>query len=268
MFKNKKFTKPLSLVKLLPNIITLTALAIGVSSIRFALEQRWEFALISVLASSLLDALDGRLARFLKVSSDFGAELDSLSDFINFGVAPALIIYVWEFKSLDTKLIAWSSVLLYIICTAIRLARFNSDLIAPASEKKHFEKYFFKGVPAPFGALIVLLPIMTEIESISFELAKFKNNNYFLSAYLLMVGFLMASRIPTFSLKYIKISPEYIWLGLLITGVSIISIINYTWYVLPLFVAVYFISIPFSCFFYYRWNQKYSNKLSGQVTSK
>jgi CDP-diacylglycerol--serine O-phosphatidyltransferase len=256
MFRNKRLNKPLSLIRLLPNVITLTALAIGVSAIRFSLEGRWEFALLSVSVSALLDALDGRVARFLRVSSDFGAELDSLSDFINFGVTPGLIIYIWAFRELDTKLLAWGCVLLYIICTAIRLARFNSDLISPSKVNKQIDKYFFKGVPAPFGAIIVLLPIMTEIEAISLEPVSFKNNNYFLSIYLVFVGFLMASRIPTFSLKYIKISPEYIWLGLLIAGALIISIINYTWYVLPLLVAIYFLSIPISCWMYYLWSYK------------
>lgn len=138
---------------LIPNLVTLLALCAGLTAIRMAIDQRFELAIGAILLAAVLDALDGRLARMLKSTSRFGAELDSLADFVNFGVAPAVILYVWAFKAVPS--LGWLAALTFALCTALRLARFNSELDEP---KPAWRRNYFIGVPAPAGAIVVLLP--------------------------------------------------------------------------------------------------------------
>ena len=140
--------------RLVPNIITVGALCAGLTAVRFAIAGKWEFAAIAILVAAVLDALDGTIARLLKAASDFGAELDSLSDVVAFGVAPALIIYFWSLSTIGG--FGWAAALFFAVCCALRLARFNSTLeTRPAYAFK-----FFTGVPAPAGALLSLLPLV------------------------------------------------------------------------------------------------------------
>ncbi len=138
---------------LLPNLVTLLALCAGLTAIRMAIDSRYELAIGAILLAAVLDALDGRLARMLKSTSRFGAELDSLADFVNFGVAPAVILYVWAFKAVPS--LGWLAALTFALCTALRLARFNSELDEP---QPAWRRNYFIGVPAPAGAIVVLLP--------------------------------------------------------------------------------------------------------------
>jgi CDP-diacylglycerol--serine O-phosphatidyltransferase len=242
---SSKYRPSFLFIKLFPNVITLLALAVGLSSIRFAIEDKWEMAVVSIIIAAILDGFDGRIARMLNATSTFGAELDSLADFVNFGVAPVIVLYLWSLHTFKYKLLSWGAVLLYNSCMAIRLARFNTAMI-----NEVLPRHFFVGVPAPIGAILVLLPIITEFDiAIDYE---FSVKQYLLSTivYVTIIGFLLASRIPTVSLKYISIKPEYVWVSLLISSLSIILAIIYPWYVLPCAGLIYLFAIPFGAYAY------------------
>ncbi|WP_082597175.1 CDP-diacylglycerol--serine O-phosphatidyltransferase, partial [Pseudovibrio sp. POLY-S9] len=184
---------PLRIV--LPNVVTLLALCSGLTAIRMAMEDRWDMAIAAIFLAAILDALDGRVARMLKGSTKFGAELDSLADFVNFGVAPGIILYAWMLE--DASSLGWIASLLFSICMALRLARFNVALDDP--NKPKWASKFFTGVPAPAGALTVLLPIYLERLGVPHwnELA------LPVALYTMFVGLLMVSQLPTFSGKQI-----------------------------------------------------------------
>lgn len=236
---NKKAPRYLSLAKLFPNIITITAICFGLSSIRYALDQKWEIAVILIIIAGVLDLADGRLARFLNATSNFGAYLDSLADFINFGVAPAIVIYLWKLGGIVTKGIGWALVLFFAVCMAIRLARFNSDL---DDDKEGWSEMFFKGVPAPIGAYLALMPMMV---SFRFEI-DFSQYLPFLSIYIVIIALLLVSTVPTFSTKKIVISREYLSLFFSVFALILTVLIIEPWLVLPILGVVYLIIIPFS----------------------
>lgn len=178
---------------LVPNLVTLLAVCSGLTAIRMAIEERFELAVACIVFAAILDALDGRLARALKAETRFGAELDSLADFVNFGVAPAVVIYIWVTGSLGA--IGWLGALVFAIACALRLARFNVALDDP--DAPAWSQHFFAGVPAPAGALMALLPMYL---SIVFDLSR-EGLAIPVLVHLVVVGMLMSSRIPTFSAK-------------------------------------------------------------------
>jgi CDP-diacylglycerol--serine O-phosphatidyltransferase len=246
--KLRKLREPLPFKYLLPNLITIVGLAVGMSSIRFALEERWEIAVECIIIAAMIDGIDGRIARLLNATSTFGAELDSLCDFANFGVAPSLLIYLWSLNQFEFKLISWCAVLIFIVCMSIRLARFNTSIHDPNLKNSKLAKYFFVGVPAPSGAMLALIPIMLDFDlttSLGFQI---KSHALATAVYLIVIGFLMASRIPTLSLKQISIKPEYIWISLFTFGALIITTIIYPWYVIPFLGVVYILTIPVTAF--------------------
>ena len=237
-----RLDKPLPFIKLLPNLVTLVGLAIGMSSIRFAMDGRWEAAVTCILVATFMDALDGRIARMLNATSMFGAELDSLCDFANFGIAPAFMIYLWSFQKIEYKLFAWAAVLLFIVCMAIRLARFNTT--TPDDDPR--VKDYFIGVPAPVGAVLLLMPIMVDFDLSTTLGFNIRSHTLWITFYQIVIALLLPSRLPTFSLKNLHIKPEYIWASLLASGVFIISLTLYTWYVLPFLGILYLCVIPVS----------------------
>ncbi|MBL6621883.1 MAG: CDP-diacylglycerol--serine O-phosphatidyltransferase [Rickettsiales bacterium] len=236
---NRKFP----LIYLFPNLVTIISLCFGMSAIKYSLEGRWELAVGLLVTSAFLDGMDGRLARMLNASSKFGAELDSLTDFINFGVAPAFILYNWSLQYFPVKVIGWAVALIFTICGAFRLARFNSGL---ALDDVKMDK-FFVGIPAPCGAGLTLIPIMV---SFQYEFFLFKEIPAILAFYLLVIGFLMASQIPTISVKHIEISSKMMFPTLLLCTVFIVSLLLKPWIILPLMGVIYILTIPFSviCF--------------------
>ena len=163
MARNAKLLKPkrrtqirrISVNRMIPNILTLLALASGLTAMRFAFQERWEMAVFAIAVAAILDALDGRVARLLKGASKFGAELDSLSDFVCFGVAPAIILFLWSLQ--DAGRVTWVLVMLYTMCMGLRLARFN--VAVNDDDEPDWKNRFFSGVPAPAGAGLVLLPM-------------------------------------------------------------------------------------------------------------
>jgi CDP-diacylglycerol---serine O-phosphatidyltransferase len=190
--KKRRF-RPVPLRLIIPNVITLLALCLGLSAIRFAIEGRYEFAVFAVFGAAILDGLDGRIARLLKGTSRFGAELDSLADFVSFGVAPVVILYTFTLHSL--KSFGWIVVLVFACSMALRLARFNVMVDDPS--RPEWTKAFFVGMPAPAGALMALLPLYASF--LGLPLAWYVGP--FVALYLLAIAFLMVSTIPTFSGK-------------------------------------------------------------------
>ena len=190
--------------QIFPNLVTLLALCVGLTAIRMSIELRFDAAIAAIAIAAFLDGVDGRVARLLKGTSRFGAELDSLTDFLNFAVAPAILIYVWALDELGA--IGWIAALIFVICGALRLARFNVALEAP--DRPEWQSSYFVGVPAPAGAMISMLPIYLEFVGIP---------HGFLTAplvliYTIAIGLLMVSRVPTWSGKMVgrRISREYV----------------------------------------------------------
>ncbi|MBQ8677750.1 MAG: CDP-diacylglycerol--serine O-phosphatidyltransferase [Alphaproteobacteria bacterium] len=236
-FSKQKLTS-LPFRKIAPNIVTMLALCAGVTSIRYSVQQDWAKAVIYIFIAAVFDGLDGRVARFLKGSTKFGAELDSLSDFVSFGVAPAILLYQWSLASLPK--FGWFFCLLMVIGQAMRLARFNTMLEAePQPEYWH---NFFVGVPAPAAAAIAVMPLMISFDFP--ELNHIVRSHCFCATLLCLVSFLMVSRIPTISTKRLKI-PAYMLIPLMLVVALFASfIITQPWLTLGLMVICYILSIP------------------------
>lgn len=224
--------------KMIPNLLTLTALAAGLTAIRFSLQDRWEHAALAILAAAILDALDGRIARILKGSSKFGAELDSLSDFLSFGIAPAMMLYLWALQ--DTGRFGWALVVLYAICCALRLARFNTMIEDP--NQPAWTRNFFSGVPSPAGAGLVLLPM---ILSFQFGEDLFRRADV-VSVCLVAVGALFVSSFPTFSFKKVRVPHKWVLAFLLAFALAAIGLLTNPWSTLTVILTAYLISFPFS----------------------
>ena len=234
----KKRFRDLSINRMIPNILTLLALAAGLTAIRFGLDGRWEHAVLAIIAAAVLDALDGRIARLLKGASKFGAELDSLSDFVCFGVSPVLVLYLWTMK--DAGRLGWVLVMLFTICCGLRLARFNvmmEDHDAPAWQAR-----FFTGIPAPAGGGLVLLTMV-----LSFQGGEgFFRQPWVVGIFMLMIAGMLVSTIPTYSFKKLKISRHWILPTMLITAAIAVFLINAPWLTLSVVGLAYICSIPLS----------------------
>jgi len=230
----------LPISRLFPNVITIMAICFGFTSIRYALDSKWDVAVTFIIIAGFLDVADGRLARFLKATSNFGAQLDSLADFVNFGVSPAAVLYLWYLQEINIKGMGWAMVLFYVICSAIRLARFNSDLAI--QDRPDWKEGFFTGVPAPAGAYLAVLPIMLNFK---FDIIEYVHP-ILVGIYLIIIALLMSSRIPTFATKKLIIKKEYVSLVLVVTGLVTGVIIMEPWIVLPFLGIIYLISIAFS----------------------
>jgi len=224
---------------LLPNLITLLALCAGLTAIRVAVEGKLELALAAIVFAAMLDGIDGRLARLLKGTSRFGAELDSLADFVNFGVAPALILYFWGLHDLGHA--GWIAALVFAICAGLRLARFNVMIDDP--NKPAWAGNFFTGVPAPAGAITVLLPIYLFF----LGMPKSVVVAWFTMAYTLAIAFLMVSRLPVFSGKQFgsRVPPDMVLPIFIFVVLFIALLIAYPWPVLTIGTLAYLASLPF-----------------------
>ncbi|MHA1597810.1 MAG: CDP-diacylglycerol--serine O-phosphatidyltransferase [Alphaproteobacteria bacterium] len=224
--------------KMIPNILTILALSAGMSAIRFGLQDRWEYAALAILAAAILDALDGRIARILKGASKFGAELDSLSDFISFGVAPSMMLYLWAMQ--DAGRFGWMLTLLFSVCMALRLARFNT--IDEDQDQPSWTRNFFSGVPAPAGAGLVLLPMI-----LSFQFGDgFLRQPALVALFLIVVSALLVSSVPTFSFKKIKIMTKYMVPFMILVGGVITALVSAPWTTLTAVLVAYLATIPFS----------------------
>ncbi len=223
---------------LLPNLITLLALCAGLTAIRLAIEGRLELALAAIVFAAVLDGIDGRVARMLKGTSRFGAELDSLADFVNFGVTPALILYFWGLHELKSA--GWIVALVFAICAALRLARFNVMIDDP--NKPAWAGNFFTGIPAPAGALTVLLPIYLYFLGVPNGLVTIWVTFF----YTLAIGLLMVSRLPVFSGKRVgkRVPPEIVLPVFVVVVLAFALLIAYPWEVLSVSAVIYLVCLP------------------------
>ena len=232
---------------LLPNIITLVGVCLGISSIKFSIDGNYSLAVIFIAIAAILDALDGRIARLLKGTSEFGKELDSLTDFVSFGIAPVLILYFWELNSYGK--LGWAITLIYSVCCVLRLARFN---LTKTDKAEAWKNNYFEGIPSPAGGLLILMPLF-------FELSNLKINfdiTIIVPYFTVLIAFLLVSKIPTLSLKKISVSPKTTVFILLGIGTTFISLLFYTFKTLLIFCCFYLISIPISFFMYKNHNKK------------
>ena len=229
-----------SISKYIPNFVTLLSLTCGFTSIRFSFYEDWKIAVYLILLASVFDFFDGWFARKLKEGSNFGAELDSLSDFVSFGVAPSVLIFLWSTNTLSS--IGWAATLFFVICAALRLARFTADIYITNKPIDHNE--YFVGIPSPAAAGIVLVPLFLYFE---FNLVEF-NNKYLNLFLVLLVGFLMISKIPTLSLKKININKKFNTWFILIMVIVFILMISKIWLTLSCLLILYIFSIFYTIF--------------------
>lgn len=229
--------KKLSIIRLLPNLFTFISLTLGLTSIKFALGAKWEIAVSLVVFASFLDNLDGKIARLLKSSSKFGVELDSLADFISFGIAPAMIVYFWNMSENVNN--SWAFVIFYAICSSSRLAKFNISSFEKTNEEPGRIR-FFKGISTPAAAGMVLLPMMFYF--------RFDNDlflNPLISVFSIIISaILMITNIPSYSLKGIKIERKVIPFFIIICAGFISLLITDFWLAMILFISIYFLTIP------------------------
>jgi CDP-diacylglycerol--serine O-phosphatidyltransferase len=228
--------RPIPVRMLVPNVITLLAICAGLTAIRLSTEGRMELAVAAIVFAAVLDGLDGRVARMIKGQSKFGAELDSLADFVNFGVAPGLILYFWQLHELGNG--GWIAAMVFAISGGLRLARFNATMDDP--NKPPFAANYFTGVPAPAGAITVLLPIYLAFLGVPHPPAVLT------ALYTLVIAFLMVSRLPVFSGKTVRmrVPPEMV-LPVFVSVIFFIALlIGYPWYILSACTVAYLFSLP------------------------
>jgi len=228
---------------ILPNAITLIGVCIGLTSIKFALDGKFALAIIAILFAGLMDALDGRIARLIKGTSKMGKELDSLGDVISFGVAPAFIMYFWSLQYLDK--LGWFVCLMYVVCVALRLARFNVN----SEEEVSWKDNFFEGVPAPAGGIIVLMPLVLSFSGLGEIFFKI-NYDLVVPAFFIIVSILLISIVPTYSFKRIVIPRSMT--KFLLFGIVLFfgALLVYTFKVLVISIILYLCLIPVSYLHY------------------
>ena len=245
---------------LLPNLITLLALCAGLTAIRLSVESRLDLALAAIVFAALLDGIDGRIARMLKGTWRFGAELDSLADFVNFGVAPALILYFWGLQELKSA--GWIAALVFAICAALRLARFNVMIDDP--NQPAWAGNFFTGIPAPAGAITVLLPIYLNFLGVSNGLVTI----WITFLYTLTIALLMVSRLPVFSGKRVgkRVPPDMVLLVFVVVVLFFALLISYPWAVLTIGALAYLGCLPLG-WLSYREHQRKDEAAAAAVSA-
>jgi CDP-diacylglycerol---serine O-phosphatidyltransferase len=228
--------RPIPVRMLVPNVITLLAICAGLTAIRLSTEGKMELAVAAIVFAALLDGIDGRVARMIKGQSKFGAELDSLADFVNFGVAPGLMLYFWQLHELHNG--GWIAAMVFAISGGLRLARFNASIDDP--NKPPFAANYFTGVPAPAGAVTALLPIYLGF------LGVFNPPATLTALYTLLIAFLMVSRLPVFSGKSVRmrVPPELVLPVFVCVIFFIALLIGYPWYILSVGSVLYLLSLP------------------------
>jgi len=245
--KNFKLVSDKKTRVILPNILTLIGVCIGLSSIKFALDSKYEIAVIAIIFAALIDGLDGRIARLIKATSKVGKELDSLTDVISFGVAPAFIMYFWSLNNLGK--FGWLLCLIYVVCVTLRLARFNVH----SNEETSWKDNFFEGVPSPAGGILVLMPLIYSLSELKFLNI---NYNFIVPVFFILVSLLLISKVPTYSLKKIVV-PRTMTIFLLFGIVLFFGLLLiYTFNVMVVSGLVYLCLIPISFMHYIKLNKK------------
>ncbi len=248
----------MSIYRLVPNMLTLAALTAGMTSIQYAIQGRWENAVIAIVIAGFIDGFDGAVARLMNASSKLGAELDTLSDFLCFGVAPATIMYLWLLQ--DAGKIGWIVAVVFAIAVALRLARYNvedkeAEKRESAADKK---KTHFTGVPSPTGAGMAMLPLIMSLQFAEdgHKFDAFMTSPEYVALWMLLFAVLMVSRIPTFSTKQVRLHPKMAVPLLGAFGLLIAGLIHATWITLIFMCTVYAISIPIASYVTYHKDKK------------
>lgn len=241
-------TSFVGLPRLIPNLMTLIALAAGLTAIQYAIAGAWEKAVLAILIAAILDAMDGATARLLNATSEFGAQLDSLSDFLAFGVAPSIILYSWILE--ESGKIGWMAMLIFAAACALRLARFN----VTQKELPAWKKGFFSGIPAPAGAGLALMPLIVWIQEPRF-FAEYNYASPLVGLWTILIAAMMVSRIPTFSTKMIKLPSKFAVPVLAFAALIIAALVHAPWQTLTIVGLAYMIAIPFA-FSHFRKLQK------------
>lgn len=248
--RERKRLRAQPLIHLLPNMFTVLALCAGLTSIRYALDGRFELAAALIIVAGVLDGLDGRSARLLKISSKLGAQLDSLADFLSFGVAPAMLVYLWSLKQVPA--FGWALALLFATCCALRLARFNTEL--EDTDRPVWMSRFFTGMPAPAAAGCAIIPML-----LAFAFQADWPRVWVLNAVVLVaVAYLMVSRIPTFSIKtvVVRIKPDWILPTLVGVGLFVAALSSAPWHTLLAIGVIYLASLPVGWWSAYRLRRR------------
>ena len=235
---------------ILPTMLTLIGVCIGLTSIRFALDGRFELAIVAIIIAALIDGLDGRIARLIKGTSKVGKELDSLTDMISFGVAPAFIMFFWKLNTLGK--FGWLLCLIFVICVALRLARFNVN----SNQEPSWRDNFFEGVPSPAGGILVLTPLILSLSG--FELFQI-NYEIVTPVFFIVTSFLLISKFPTYSFKKIVI-PRRTTIFLLFGIVLFFGLLLiYTFNVIALSAVIYVLLLPISFLHYQKIKKQHEN---------
>ena len=235
--KNFKIVSNKKTRVILPNMFTLVGVCIGLSSIKFAFDEKFTLSIIAIIVAAIIDGLDGRIARLIQGTSKVGKELDSLTDVISFGVAPAFIMYFWKLNELGR--VGWLICLIYVVCVALRLARFNVN----SGQEPSWKDNFFEGVPSPAGGVLVLMPLIYSLSDIQILNI---NYNFFVPILFITISILLISKFPTYALKKISV-PRSMTIFLLLAVVLYFGLLLlYTFNAIVISGLIYFIMIPIS----------------------
>ena len=249
--KNFKIVSDKKTRVILPNMFTLVGVCIGLSSIKFAFDEKFTLSIIAIIVAAIIDGLDGRIARLIQATSKVGKELDSLTDVISFGVAPAFIMYFWKLNELGR--IGWLICLIYVVCVALRLARFNVN----SGQEPSWRDNFFEGIPSPAGGVIVLMPLVYSLSDI--QILKI-NYDFFVPILFVAVSILLISKIPTYALKKISV-PRNMTIFLLLTVVLYFGLLLiYTFNAIVISGLMYLIMIPISFIHYNNISKKFKEQ--------
>lgn len=243
--------RDISVRMMIPNLITALAICAGLTGIRLAFEQRFELAVAMVLLAAFLDAVDGRVARLLKSTTKFGAQMDSLADIVNFGVAPALVLYVYLLD--QVRSLGWIAAMTYAIAMGLRLARFN--VMEEREIKATWQSDYFLGIPAPGGAMLVLFPVYIGFLGVDVS----TTFAYLASAYTLLIAFLLVSRVPVYSGKSLgqRIRRDLVFPLMLIIVVYVALLMTYTWETMTATTVLYLLTLPFGA---RAWRKRYGTE--------
>ena len=249
--KNFKIVSDKKTRVILPNMFTLIGVCIGLSSIKFAFDEKFTLSIIAIIVAAIIDGLDGRIARLIQGTSKVGKELDSLTDVISFGVAPAFIMYFWKLNELGR--IGWLICLIYVVCVALRLARFNVN----SGKEPSWRDNFFEGVPSPAGGVIVLMPLVYSLSEIQiFSI----NYDYFVPILFVLVSILLISKVPTYALKKISVPRNMTIFLLFAVALYFGLLLIYTFNAIVISGLMYFIMIPVSLIHYNSMSKKFKDQ--------
>ncbi|UAT43274.1 CDP-diacylglycerol--serine O-phosphatidyltransferase [Anaplasmataceae bacterium AB001_6] len=257
--QNNRNNRLIPVYKLFPNIVTIVSILLGLTAIKAMLSERWEFASILIFLATIFDALDGRIARILSVETSFGAHLDSLADFCNFGIVPALLMYLWKLN--EIKIFGWTVTMLYVVSIVIRLARFNVSISANDTKIKEMNKNFFFGIPSPAAAILFIMPLLMSNDPCWLFISSWFYSKLGLIFYAILIACLSISKFATFSTKNMQIPENMIAIVQCFIGAYCILIFVRPWMFIPVSAILFLFSIPISHYIFLSRNSRKDSDL-------